>query len=649
MNPLLAQKIADGVGLEWEEIVGEDEGYEEVMVKVKGSRAGVAAYLSSPPGCSRSSHAHNASAETYARPQPLDPFVPPAFDYPLSGTVAYIYRARLSIPSLHLIIVDARIHDHSNRPSQIPRTTCGATWTKQIAAEYHRSRRFLVILDGNVGIQTPTSLEALSAQNTAKCVLVKSFRRRACYSYAVFGQRYCGSQALPSHQSRGGSSQTSTKPSVTVVSDIFMQRRVFDIYRLFLLLRRDICYYRCARQSSINIVGLRRIECIELLLSHVSLISFPSMCGEQYFVARILDLWAMTVVYGLYVALFGGSIYVLLYRRPNMYHLVTSVALFLFTTGYVGVTLAAILDEPLAVSSSTYRNHTLESCNLDSPEKVYAELSNAYIIGVAQAAMSAFLADGVLIYRFVVLWPQRRWVAFPLGALLLAPAAASLALLYKVVQIYLLIHSRSMTTVSLQYLQVGVSRLNIAYNFLQLAYTTTTTGLIASRIWLLVRQLEKVLGKGAGARYRTAVSILVESGSLLFVSQLVLICVLYELPDGPIYEVIFIDVTQILTVIAPTLIIVRVGAGKGFDSVVETAHLHHGSQGIQDTQVRSIRFAEHRTATTDLSHLASLGGAAQDTASESDADISSGSGRSDVFEQERGRKGEKVEVDLNVV
>ncbi|KAA1475437.1 hypothetical protein DENSPDRAFT_425445 [Dentipellis sp. KUC8613] len=376
------------------------------------------------------------------------------------------------------------------------------------------------------------------------------------------------------------------------------------------------------------------------------------MCGEQYFVARILDLWVMTVVYGLYVALFGGSIYVLRYRRPNKYYLVTSVALFLLTTGYIGVTLAAVLDEPLAVSSSVYRNNTLESCNLDDPEKVYDELTNAYIIGVAQAAMSAcinFLADGVLIYRFVALWPQRRWIAFPLGALLLAPAAASLALLYKVVQIYLLIHSRSMTTVSLQYLQVGVSRLNIAYNFLQLAYTTTTTVLIASRIWLLARQLEKVLGKGAGARYRTAVSILVESGALLFVSQLVLICVLYELPDGPIYEVIFIDVTQILTVIAPTLIIVRVGAGKGFDSVVETAHQDHGSQGVRETQVRSIRFAERRATTTDLSHLASLGGVARDAVYESDADVSSGSGPSEVFGREEGSKVEKVEVDSSVV
>ncbi|KAA1476036.1 hypothetical protein DENSPDRAFT_842916 [Dentipellis sp. KUC8613] len=106
-----------------------------------------------------------------------------------------------------------------------------------------------------------------------------------------------------------------------------------------------------------------------------------------------------------------------------------------------------------------------------------------------------------------------------------------------------------------------------------------------------------------------------------------------------------------LMVIAPTLIIVRVGMGQGFDSVVDTAHQHHASQGVRETQVRSIRFAEHRTTTTTVSQVASFGTVAPGPQLGSDRNACSrddDSEHSSSLREVEGVKAEKVEFSLSV-
>ncbi|TFY57098.1 hypothetical protein EVG20_g8677 [Dentipellis fragilis] len=143
----------------------------------------------------------------------------------------------------------------------------------------------------------------------------------------------------------------------------------------------------------------------------------------------------------------------------------------------------------------------------------------------------------------------------------------------------------------------------------------------------------------------------VESGFAISVSQLVMVC-MGNIDSVLVYGDIISNIGEMLLAIAPTLIIVRVGLGRGFDSVVETAHQHHASQGRREMQVKSIQFAEHRTTTTDASHFASLGAIAPGTRSGPDGNVhgaDSSSERSAALGQAGSQKTEKVEVALDVV
>ncbi|KAA1475806.1 hypothetical protein DENSPDRAFT_883839 [Dentipellis sp. KUC8613] len=163
------------------------------------------------------------------------------------------------------------------------------------------------------------------------------------------------------------------------------------------------------------------------------------------------------------------------------------------------------------------------------------------------------------------------------------------------------------------------NKLGTASGLLTLAVNTISTILIASRIWFMSRQLEKTMGTTAGVRYRAAISMIVESGLLISALQLITTCTILVSSSSIAFTDLISDICQILLVIAPTLIIVRVGMGRGFDSVVETAHQHHASQGFRETQIRSIRFADHQAA-TNVSHITSFGVMGRDAGLEPDKD-----------------------------
>ncbi|TFY52021.1 hypothetical protein EVG20_g10738 [Dentipellis fragilis] len=353
----------------------------------------------------------------------------------------------------------------------------------------------------------------------------------------------------------------------------------------------------------------------------------------------------LSVLYGLYVALFGGSVYALLTRPPNTYHLAASSAMFLLTTAFMGSILAQILGAPITTSSSAIIDPTtLVPCGAGTSERLHeARMFNllGVIYGPIDTCMS-LIADGILIYRCVVLWPQ--WlgccVEMTLGMLLLAEAATGFAASYLLAEIYYLqrqLTTSSERTLTPRWIQIShyEDTLDTASDLLALAVNVLATILIASRIWYMARQSEVALGRATGVRYRAAVSMIIESGLLVTASQLAMACVA------------LIDSVAIYNVIGPTLIIVRVSMGQGFDSVIETAHEHHASHGPRETQVRSIRFASHPTTTAEGSHLASVEANIRSTGPQLDTDSRSacnGHEHSDDREKAEDANEEKAET-----
>ncbi|KAA1474165.1 hypothetical protein DENSPDRAFT_931459 [Dentipellis sp. KUC8613] len=389
-------------------------------------------------------------------------------------------------------------------------------------------------------------------------------------------------------------------------------------------------------------------------------IAFLKMCGETNYREVISNLWAVTLLYGLYVALFGGSAYVLVYQRRNQFLMCSLVTMFLLTTAYIGLGLASTLSGPVVVSRSyvTPDGSEVLSCDPETAERL-REVLLGDVLSLAQYGLSTCIgvaADIVLIYRCVVLWPQQRWIAFPLGLLLITSTALSFAAICLQNEAYLIAKAAPLDASPPPrwfYLIMTVENLMNSTNPLNLTIDTVATALIACRIWYMARQLERTLGKMAGIRYRAAVSMFVESGLLMLLCEILTTCTSFFITAT--YSGIISDITLMLVAIAPTLIIVRVGMHKGFDSVVETAHQHSASQSRGHTQTRTIQFAARRTTTTNVSDPASIGAVNQATARESDSDSdgaesadgsSRGSGQAEGTKTE---KTEKMELDLGIV
>ncbi|TFY62105.1 hypothetical protein EVG20_g6821 [Dentipellis fragilis] len=356
------------------------------------------------------------------------------------------------------------------------------------------------------------------------------------------------------------------------------------------------------------------------------------MCGEKYFAITISALWVTSVLYGLYVALFCGSVYMLVYRRQNKYHLFASVALFLLTTAYMGVVLAIVIGEPLiTANSSVLDGNTVGPCMSGAPERVGEAVSHDLlnIVSMVIETCTFLIADGVLIYRCIVLWPRRigRWIGLVLGILLMAEAGTGFAQGHLMAQIYIM----------------------------ERLFTATDEGNLSPQ-WIATTNALSNLGAST-----SALILAVNVAATIITGNLA-----YLVPGSPtredprqqsrssvsscyinVYADLINNLSQMLLVIAPTLIILRVGLGKGFDSVVETAHGQHASRSIHDKQITSIRFAEPRTTTVDASHLASLGGFVLHTRPASGEDSrsthSDGSGLSGVLRHIESTKAERIE------
>ncbi|KAA1475697.1 hypothetical protein DENSPDRAFT_853169 [Dentipellis sp. KUC8613] len=228
------------------------------------------------------------------------------------------------------------------------------------------------------------------------------------------------------------------------------------------------------------------------------------MCGQEFYMTQ-------TLLFGLYVALFAGSIYILRDKQPNnRFYLTTSIAMFILCSALMLLNLTQFLLTPEFVANSQCIGSLCVSCTLPQTqtrldETIIQDFFNIildFVFGLAQ-----IIADGLLIFRCYVLWKEKKWIVIPPLVLLLANTV--------------------------------------------------------SRILWMAKKLEKTLGVSAGMRYRSAVTMIIESGAMWSISIVVFLITFFTAPN---YHGIPGFAMQQLMGIAPTLIIVRVGLGKGIES-----------------------------------------------------------------------------------
>ncbi|RPD61380.1 hypothetical protein L227DRAFT_500506 [Lentinus tigrinus ALCF2SS1-6] len=166
--------------------------------------------------------------------------------------------------------------------------------------------------------------------------------------------------------------------------------------------------------------------------------------------------------------------------------------------------------------------------------------------------------DFILLYRCWIVWERNYWVII-LPAL---TAVAGFACIMEVAHIVVTLdHTAPVAPTALV-------PLGIAGYSLPLATNVIATTLIVSKLWWILRKAaqETLTGPfGAGRTIKNAVTIVIESGLLYLVAQLVLV-VLFSL--GHPAQAIIVPTTVQIYGIAPTLIIIRVALGISSEHTV---------------------------------------------------------------------------------
>ncbi|KAA1472231.1 hypothetical protein DENSPDRAFT_838436 [Dentipellis sp. KUC8613] len=297
-----------------------------------------------------------------------------------------------------------------------------------------------------------------------------------------------------------------------------------------------------------------------------------SPCGEKYYTITLIELWATSTFHGLYTALFAGSVYVLAFHQPKRNYLAVSIILYILITANVVVGLVQIVLTPTFIANSRLVDGVYVVCGLDadseSPDQIRQALLNDFT-EVAIDFINTFAqitADGLLIYRCWIIWNRNWRVVLPVISLLLATTACNISVVYFSSQIYTMRRAASSTPTSLP--SGWPQRVRMASVFsttsyaLALSTTVLTTALIAGRIWWSSRILQRSSGTIRGV-YKSAITILVESGAI-YSSGLIIALIVRQTTSK--YWGIFSSSVSPLLGIAPTLIIVRVGMGRSFDT-----------------------------------------------------------------------------------
>ncbi|TFY65914.1 hypothetical protein EVG20_g5181 [Dentipellis fragilis] len=305
------------------------------------------------------------------------------------------------------------------------------------------------------------------------------------------------------------------------------------------------------------------------------------MCGHDYYMATIGGLWAETIFYGLYVAIFIQSIILLVTRRRNKYFLLTSIAMFILCTIHLVIDFLKVILAPAVVSNSICTGVACLACGGNTQERLDQVLIQNLLapIGASIVTVVQFLAQGLLIYRCIVIWKDRQWVALFPSVFLIASTGICFVKIYAEAEIYRIRRSSplSLPTPPLRWTHLNnlVIVLESARVALVLMTNLTTTTFISLRIWQISRELEAIVGKRAGARYYYSIAIVLESGAIYCIPLIIDVIVsfakpaLSSLPNG---------ISSQFMGIAPTLIIVRVGMGKEIRMPTASMHLSNVSE-----------------------------------------------------------------------
>ncbi|KAJ7055778.1 hypothetical protein C8F01DRAFT_1221110 [Mycena amicta] len=212
------------------------------------------------------------------------------------------------------------------------------------------------------------------------------------------------------------------------------------------------------------------------------------------------------------------------------------------------------------------------------------------MMGVIAYIILSWMADGLVLWRFFIIWGSSYWyAAFP-ALMLLGTIVSSLALIVTTFKL-------DNSFYAARSIQFGT-----AYWSLSISLNILLTLLISGKILRLRRQIKGSLGSQHAQKYFSVVAMLVESASLYSIVGLIFIITYAR--SSPVQNLIFPPLGQVQA-IAPMLILARAADGRAWSqSTVITATTNTLDSIPLSAESQSRPGVPYSRITTTLHHLA---------------------------------------------
>lgn len=257
-------------------------------------------------------------------------------------------------------------------------------------------------------------------------------------------------------------------------------------------------------------------------------------------ISVLVSIWMETLFYGMYVVLFFSSVFVLARSRKKLVHgLVIRIALsimFCISTAHVAVNLRRLIEGFITPNTKA-----------ETLKYLYDIHQPLNIVKQYLWIFNNVIADGIIVWRLYTLW--NIYVCIIPILLLLATTAFGLATATS-----LLPRVGAGNTIFVAHL----SRFATTQYALSLTNNVLVTGLIAGRIWYSTRKLS-VMGRTHTVVYRRAILIMIESGSLYALTQIIQLS--WYVAKFPGLYFVSDSFVQIMAIV-PTSVVLVVALGR---------------------------------------------------------------------------------------
>ncbi|KAG7097508.1 hypothetical protein E1B28_004850 [Marasmius oreades] len=255
--------------------------------------------------------------------------------------------------------------------------------------------------------------------------------------------------------------------------------------------------------------------------------------------SKLVSIFIQTLLYGVYVATFSLTHWVLVHRRTagetiKRTMMGISLTMFVLATMHIGVNFARVF-----MAFIKYRDEP------GGPAVFFDQLSEfTQIFGTAIYVAQTLVGDAVVLLRCYIVWERRWYVAgFPL-ILLLGSTASGIGILYTFARV----------TPHAQIFAIELQNWIVSFFSLTLATNLICTALVASRVWYINRSSKLFSNKSL-----TPVVLLVIESGAIYSATLIALLILYKVESW--FQYVLLDAISPIVGLVFSMIIIRIGLG----------------------------------------------------------------------------------------